>query len=103
MLESFFILLLGLGVLFMILSFKWESLMFSSITVVIWMSLSIGIYQIERPYVAITGEDAIITGVHNIENLYMFSLFFLVLAIIMILHLISMVFKLYENHERRIM
>lgn len=103
MLESFVVLLVCVGVLFMILSFKWESIMFSSISLVIWMGLSIGIHQIEIPYTAITSGDVVVTGTQNIENLYMYSVFFLALAIIMILHLVSLAFKLYQGHEKRIM
>jgi hypothetical protein len=103
MLLNFLILLTVVGFVLMILSFYWESLAFSSITFVIWMGLSISIYQIEIPYQAITDENVIITGTHTIENLYMYSMFYIALAIIMFLYLITLVFRLYQGYEKRIM
>jgi len=103
MLESVFLLLVCVGVVFMILSFRWESLTLSIITLVIWLSLSIGVYQIEIPYQVITSADVVVTGTQHVENLYMYSWFFLALAIIMFLYIISIVFQLYRNRERRIM
>lgn len=103
MLLNFLILLTVVGFVLMVLSIKWESLAFSAITFVIWMGLSVGVYQIEIPYTAITDENVIISGTHAIENLYMYGLFYLSLAIIMFLYLITLVFRLYQNHEKRIM
>ena len=103
MLESFVILLVCVGVVLMILSFKWESLMLSSVTFVIWMGLSIGVHQIEIPYQAITSGDAIVTGVQYVENLYMYGWLFLGLAIVMFLHIVTLAFSMYKNHEKKIM
>jgi len=103
MLFNFVVVLVVIAVLLMILSFYWESLMFSIVTFVIWMGLSIGIYQVEIPYTAITSTDAIISGTQQVENLYMYSWLFMGLAIIMFLHMISMVFKIYKSHEKKIM
>jgi len=103
MLESIVVLLVCVGIILMILSFYWESMMFSSVTFVIWMGLSIGIYQLEIPYQAITSGDTIVTGVQTVENLWMYSWLFMGLAIIMFLHMITMVYRLYIGHEKRIM
>ena len=72
----------------MILSFKWESLAFCSVTFVIWMGLAIGIHQIEIPYQAIQNDNTIVTGTQTIENLYMYSWLYIGLAIIMFLLLL---------------
>ena len=77
--------------------------MFSSVTFVIWMGLSIGIHQIELPYTAIQNDNVIVTGVQTIENLYMYGWFFMALAIIMFLHIITMSFRMYKDKEKRIM
>jgi len=103
MIESIIIILICIGVLFMILSFEWESLMMSSVTFVIWMGLSISMHQIEIPYAAIQSDDTIVTGVQNIENLYMYGWLFLGLAIIMFLYIISLAFNIYKEKEKRIM
>jgi len=103
MLESIVMLLVVVGVLFMILSFLWESLMLSSVTFVIWMGLSIGMHQIEIPYQAITSGDVVVTGTQNVESLYMYGWLFLGLAIVMFLHIISMVFSMYKKREKKIM
>ena len=103
MLESIVVLLVIVGVLFMILSFYWESLMLSSVTLVIWLGLSIGIHQIEVPYQAITSGDVIVTGTQNVENLYMYGWLFMALAIIMFLNIISLAFTWYQDREKKIM
>jgi len=103
MLESIVILLVCVGVVLMILSFKWESLMLSSVTFVIWMGLSIGVHQIEIPYQAITSSDTIITGTQTVENLYMYGWLFMGLAIIMFLHIIVLSFQMYKERKKRIM
>lgn len=103
MIESFMVLLVVVGFLLMILSFKWESLMLSSVTLVIWMGLAIGIHQVEIPYQMINLEGEVVTGMHGIENLYMYSIFFIALAFIMIFHMVSMAFTMYQNWERRMM
>lgn len=103
MLESIIIMMIVVGVLFMILSFEWESLMLSSVSFTIWMGLSIGMHQIDIPYAAIQSDDVVVTGVQHIENLYMYGWLFLGLAIIMFLHMISIAFNIYKDKEKRIM
>lgn len=103
MLESIVILLVIVGVLLMILSFEWESLMMSSVTFVIWMGLSISIHQIEIPYTLMQTDNTVVTGVQNIENLYMYGWLFFGLAIVMFLYIISLAFNIYKEKEKRIM
>ena len=103
MLESIVVLLVIVGVVFMILSFYWESLMFSSVTFVIWMGLSIGVHQIEVPYTVITSSDSIVTGTQFVENLYMYGWLFIGLAIIMFLHIIVLSFQMYKERKKKIM
>ena len=97
------LLLVCVGVVLMILSFYWESLMLSSVTFVIWMGLSIGVHQIEIPYQAITSGDSIVTGTQTVENLYMYGWLFMGLAIIMFLHIIVLSFQMYKERKKRIM
>lgn len=103
MLESIILIFIIVGILLMILSFEWESIMMSSVTFVIWMGLSIGMHQIEIPYAAIQTDNAIVTGTQHIENLYMYGWLFLGLAIIMFLYIISLAFNIYKDKEKRIM
>jgi len=103
MIESILILLVVIGFVLMLISFYWESLALSAVTFVIWIGLSIGIYQIEIPYTAIQSDNTIVTGTHNIENMYMYGYFFIALAIIMFLYMITMVFQMWQNKEKRIM
>ena len=103
MLFNFVVLLVVVAVFLMILSFKWESLTLSSVTFVLWIGLSIGIYQVEIPYQAITSSDSIVTGTHTVESLFMYGWLFMGLAIIMFLYIITLAFNMYKNKERRIM
>lgn len=77
--------------------------MLSSVTIVIWMGLAIGIHQVEIPYTAINSADEIVTGTQTVENLYMYSFLFLGLAIIMFLHIITMAFNMYKERKKSFM
>lgn len=50
MIEQMFFLFAGLGVLFLIISVKWESLTFGALAWVMWLGCSIGAFQYEIPY-----------------------------------------------------
>lgn len=103
MLENIIILLIILGVIFMFLSFYWESLMFSITTLVIWMGVSIAIFEVEIPYQLITSGDVVVTGTQEINNLWMYSYFFIALAVVMFLHIIYLAFDMANKHEKKFM
>jgi len=102
MLESIFIMLLIAGIILLILSFVWESLTLSIIDLIIWMILSISIYSIEIPYQYESG-GSIVEATHSLESMYPLTWLFMGVAIIMFLHVISMVFSMYQGHEKKIM
>jgi len=103
MLESILIILVIVAVLLMILSFQWESLSLSSVTLVLWMVLSISVYNIEIPYQAIDSSDTIVTGVQTIESLYHLSWIFIGLSIIMMLYIVHLSFELWKGRKPRML
>jgi len=103
MLESIIVLLVIVGVVFMVLSFYWGSLMFSITTLVIWMGLSIAVFEVEVPYTVITSGDVVVTGTQEINSLWMYSWFFIALAVVMFIHIIYIVFDMVGKHEKKIM
>jgi hypothetical protein len=99
MLFNFVVILIALGTLFMLLSFYWESLMLSIVTLVIWMGLSIAVFEVEVPYTAITSSDTIVSGTHEINTLSMYSWFFVALALIMFFQIIHIAFSIHKRRE----
>lgn len=89
MLESIFILLLVTAIILLVLSISWESLALCITDIILWMVLSISIYSIEIPYQGIDSNDAVVTGVHTIQNMYFLSWIFMGIALIMMLYLFT--------------
>ena len=104
MLESIFILLLVIAILFLLITIIWESLSIGIVDVILWLILSISVYQIEIPYTAIQADDTIISGVHTIETLYPLSWLFMGMAIITMLFLfIQIIFPMLQGKYSRMM
>ena len=70
MLNSMLFVMIAGAVLFMILSIKWDSLVFGILDVFLWFIIAAAVHSIEIPYVAITSSDAIVTGYHEIQDLF---------------------------------
>ena len=104
MLESIFIMILIVAILFLLITIIWESLSLGIVDVILWLILSISVYQIEIPYTAMQSDDTIITGVQTIETLYPLSWLFMGLAIITMLFLfIQIIFPMLQGKYSRMM
>ena len=88
----------------MIMTIVWESLAIGAMDIIIWLILSISVYQLELPYTAIQNDNTIVEGVHTIETLYPLSWLFMALGIIMMLFVfIDIVFPMLKGKFSRMM
>lgn len=102
MLESIFIMLLIVAILLLILAITWESLSICIIDVILWLLLTISIYQLEIPYQYTTGGVAY-TATHTIENLWPLSWLFLGITIIMMLQTFVLALEFLKGKEVKVM
>ena len=102
MLESIFVMLLVAGIILLILAFVWESLTISVVDLIIWLILSINVYSIDVAYQYESG-GVVYEQVQSVSSMYPLTWLFIGLAIIMLLYIITMVFGMYHNMEKRIM
>lgn len=105
MIESIFILLIVMSILFFILTILWKSLTLGTMDIILWFILSISIYHYEIPYVVITSNDTIITGTQIIEEgLYPLSYLFIGMALITLLYLLTyIIFPMLKGRYSRMM
>lgn len=104
MMESIFIILLVIALLFLMLTILWESLAIGVMDIILWLVLAISVYQIELPYTAIQSDNTIVTGIHTIETLYPLSWLFIGLAIITMLYVfINIIFPMIQGRFSKVM
>jgi hypothetical protein len=104
MIESIFIILLIIALLFLVLTIVWESLAIGALDIILWLVLAISVYQIELPYTAIQSDNTIVTGVHTIETLYPLSWVFLLLAFITMFYLFfNIIFPMLKGRFNKVM
>jgi len=102
MIESIFVMLLVAAIILLILAFVWESLTITAVDLIIWMILSISVYDIEVPYQYESG-GIVYEATQSLGNMYPLAWLFMALAIIMFLYMITMVFQMWRNMDKRIM
>ena len=89
MLDTIFIMLLVIAVIFMVFTVEWRSISFGILDVIIWFILSAAVFVIEIPYAAVLSDDTVISGSYNVgESMYYLSPLFFVIGFIMFLYLI---------------
>ena len=104
MLESIFILMIVMAVLFLLVTMEWKSLFFGTVDILLWLVLSISIYNIEIPYQYVTGSDVIGESVHVIQSQYVLSALFMGLAILTMLYvMIDIIFPMLSGKFSRMM
>jgi len=89
MLNSMLFVMIAGAVLFMILSIKWDSLVFGILDVFLWFIIAAAVHSIEIPYVAITSSDAIVTGYHEIQDLFYLKTLFIGIGLIMLIYVLT--------------
>lgn len=104
MLLSMFLLLTGIALLFMILTIKWQSLSIGAVDIILWMTLSQGVMNLDIPYQLIKSDDTVATGVHTISDLWFLNWFFMLMALIMMLYLfISIIYPMLQQKFSKVM
>lgn len=102
--ESIFILLLVIAILFMLMTIIWQSLVIGAIDIIMWLILSISVHQLELPYTAIQNDNTIVTGIHTIETLWPLSTLFMGIAIIMFIYVtVDIVYPMLQGKFSRMM
>lgn len=104
MLESIFILMIVLAVLFLLICMEWKSLMFGVFDIILWIILSISVYNIEIPYQYVTPSDIIGESVQVISTQYIFSWVFIGMAFLSMLYvLVDIIFPMLQGKFSRMM
>jgi hypothetical protein len=104
MISTVFFAVLGLTIIFFLLTVYWKSLILGSITTILWLILGISIYNFEIPYTAIQSDDTIVHGVHTIESMYVYApLFWLMTFITMFYLFITIIFPMLQQKFSKMM
>jgi len=104
MLESIFIILLVMAILFLMLTIVWESLAIGAMDIILWLVIAISIYQLELPYTAIQNDNTIVEGVHTIETLYPLSWLFIGLMFITMFYVfVGIIFPMLKGRFSNVM
>lgn len=102
MLENIFVVLLIVAILLLILAIMWESLSISIIDVILWLLLTISVYQLEVPYQYTIG-STVYTATHTIENLWPLSWLFLGITIIMMMQTFILALGMLRGKKVKVM
>jgi len=102
MLENIFVVLLIVAILLLILAIMWESLSICIIDVILWLLLSISVYQLEIPYQYTVG-STVYTATHTIENLWPLSWLFFGIAIVMMMQTWILALEILKGKKVKVM
>jgi len=104
MIDTMFYALLGMAILFLLLTVKWKSLSLGLLDIVLWFIISASVHSLEIPYTAIQSDNVVVHGVHEIQSLYSVSLIFTAIGFIVLIYwLIEIVFPLIHQKYTRMM
>lgn len=104
MLLSIFVVLTIVALLFMVLTIYWKSLSLGAVDIILWMTLSQGVMNLDIPYQAIQSDDTIVKGIHTISDLWFLNWFFMLMALIMMLYLfISIIYPMLQQKFSKVM
>jgi len=102
MIESILIILLIIAVLGMILAMEWESLTMSIIDVILWLTLSISIFNVEIPY-QYEQAGSIVEATQTLEGMYPVGWIFLGVAIVMMIHTFILGFEMLKGKKPKLL
>ena len=85
MIESILIILLIIAVILLVLAFEWKSITITIIDVILWLTLSISIYNVEVPYQYTSG-GTVYEATQSIQNMYPIGWLFIAISIIMMIY-----------------
>jgi len=104
MISTLFLGMCGLALLFFLLTILWKSLVLGAIDTILWLVLSISIYNYEIPYTAIQSDNTIIHGVQTIETMYVYAPIFWLMTLITMFYLfITIIFPMLRQHFSKMM
>lgn len=99
--QMMFYVLFGCALLFLMIMVRWKSISLGLLDVVLWWILSVAVFYIEIPYVAIQSDDAIVTGMHTVDSLYILSPLFIAFGVITLVYwLINIVFPTLSGNSK---
>jgi len=90
MLESIFILLLVLAVIFLIVAIEWESFVMCAIDFILWLVLALGVLDIEVPYQYVSG-GVVTTAMHSMEGMHYLAMLFAGIGVVVFIYFVTMV------------
>ena len=85
MLESIFLVLLGLAVLFFLLMMVWRSVSLGGLDVVLWFILAAAVHDIGVPYSHVTSGDTVVSGVQSVQSMSGLSVLFIGIGVVVLL------------------
>ena len=101
MIEKMFFAIAALGLLFLLISVKWQSITFGSLAVIMWLGCSIGAYQYEIPY-QYSSLGVVYETTHTFE-MDVLSWIFMLMALISMLHLFILIYDLLKGKKPKMM
>lgn len=102
MIEKVFYGMVILALLLFILNIKWNSISIGILDVILWLTSSIAIYQIEIPYQYIV-QGVVYETTHNIESMWMLSWLLLAFTLISMLMLMINIFDMLKGRQVDVM
>lgn len=104
MLETMFYALIVGAVFFMILTIYWESLVFGVLDVILWFIIAASSHSVEIPYTLIQSDNVVVNGVHEIQDLYILSMLFVLIGLIVLIYVVvEMVLPMFKQKFPRMM
>jgi len=102
MIESMLIILIIIAILMLVLSWHWESITLSVIDTILWLVISLGVYNFEVPYQYTSG-GSIVEATQTIESMYPIGWLFILLTLVMMIHTMILIFELLQGRPKQMM
>jgi len=102
MLANIFYGIVILALIFFVLNIKWKSIAIGILDVILWLTASIGVYNIELPYVY-TSQGVIYETTQVIESAWVLSWLFIAFTLISMLMLMLNIFDLLKGRKVDVM
>ena len=96
------LILIALAVIFTLLSFYWESITFTALSIITWFISVWGCYNYEIPYVYVQG-NTITETTQQITTMYPLGWLFMIIGIIMTLWLFNLSFETWKEKQPKVL
>lgn len=88
MIETLFVLILVIAIVFFLLMVVWDSMIIGTISMILWFILAVGIYNYQIPYQAVLSDDTLSSGVQTINSMGIYSGLFLLMGFVTLIYII---------------